>query len=64
MSDENDMPLFELVGKERYDKGLRQARRRAAWELGTPGWANVIIQAFSFPEIDAEDLAMEMDDSD
>ena len=43
------------------EAGLYAARRKAGWELGYPGWADSIIDAYLNPEaankrMDAEDI--------
>lgn len=47
------MTTTELPKPSDHEDRLRQARSRAAWELGDPSWANVIIDAYRDPELDA-----------
>lgn len=40
----------------KHQVGIKQARRRAQWELGDGAWADVIVGAYLNPATDAEAL--------
>lgn len=42
-----------------YEKRVAAARARAEWEIGDASWANVIIEAFLEPDLDAVRLREE-----
>lgn len=47
------------LGSEDYERRMRQARRRAEWELGDASWAGVIIGAVLYPDADSDSLRAE-----
>lgn len=42
-----------------HETRMTAARARAAWELGDPSWADVIVEAYLRPAEDARSLAEE-----
>lgn len=54
---------MKTITDEQYEAGMLQARKRAQWELGDPGWAGVIINAFLNPEDDALALKEDMEEN-
>lgn len=51
--------IKEYIGEEEHEQRMRAARARATWELGSPGWAGVIINAYLHPEEDKRALEAE-----
>lgn len=51
----------EIRQRADFDERMKQARARAEWEIGDPGWAAKIIGAFLYPQVDAEQLQREKD---
>lgn len=49
----------EIRQRPDYDHRMAAARRRAAYELGDPTWAGVILGAFLYPDADTAALAQE-----
>ena len=49
----------EIRQRADFDERMRQARARAQWEIGDPGWASKIIGAFLYPDADAQQLRIE-----
>jgi hypothetical protein len=45
-----------------HEARMKQARRRAQWDLGSPSWAGVILGAYMNPEADAAALEDEQRD--
>lgn len=53
--------IINTADSEDYKKRYFAARERAQWELGDSSWADVIINAFLYPEEDAESLTIEQE---
>jgi hypothetical protein len=53
---------MDILNVPDFDARLRQAKRRAQWELGSPEWATIIVSAFCNPDGDAERLQREQSD--
>ena len=51
------MPRFVIdTDSEDYEKRMQVARQRSTWELGSPGYAGLLIGAFLYPVEDKEAL--------
>lgn len=53
------MAVHPVLGLPDFEERMAAARARSGWELGTPGWADLIIRAFADPASDASELAIQ-----
>jgi hypothetical protein len=46
----------EALGMHTHEHRLAVARRRSAWELGDPSWADLVLDAYLDPETATDEL--------
>lgn len=51
------------AAEQAHADGLKAARRLSSWEIGTPDWADVLVQAYLNPAATNERLDEEMNDA-